>query len=291
MLGILLVDKPSGMTSHDVVDAVRDALGVRKVGHAGALDPLATGLVIVAVGPATRFLQFLQIEPKVYECAAAFGIVTDTQDAHGVVVAEAAPPSNLAQRIGEELPTLTGEVRQSPPAYSAVKVKGRPLYRYARAGIEMQAPPRIVHVHEFALTGAEGTTATFRIVCAGGTYVRALVHDLGQRVGCGAHVTALRRIAAGRFHVRDAVAPSAVRPESLIPLADALAPMPVVCLSHEEAARIRNGQRVATAAGVPLAERVAVADEFGRVFCIANGSDGTLQPICVLSGSDEDGAV
>jgi tRNA pseudouridine55 synthase len=291
MFGILLVDKLQGVTSHDVVDAVREVFGIRKVGHAGALDPLATGLVIVAVGPATRFLQFLQIEPKVYECSAVFGIETDTQDAQGVVIAQADPPNDLTDRIRRELPSFCGDVRQSPPAYSAVKVGGKPLHRYARAGIAVEAPPRVVHVVAFDLIGADEPTATFRIVCAGGTYVRTLIHDLGKRLGCGAHVTALRRIAAGRFDVRDAVATHAIRRESLIPLAEALEPMPIVSLSRDEAFRIRNGQRVATTTPVPAAARVAVADESGEVFCVADGRDGTLQPICVMPARDDDGAV
>lgn len=291
MLGILLVDKPQGVTSHDVVDSVRAALGIRKVGHAGALDPLATGLVIVAVGPATRFLQFLPIEPKVYECTAVFGVETDTQDAQGTIVAQTAPPPDLTDCILRELPASTGEVRQSPPAYSAVKVGGKPLHRYARAGIAVEAPQRVVRVEAFDLIDADGPTATFRIVCAGGTYVRTLIHDLGQRVGCGAHVTALRRTAAGRFDVRDAMATHAIRRESLIPLAEALVPMPIVILSRDESFRIRNGQRVATATPIPAVARVAIADESGQVFCVADGRDGTLQPICVMHLRDDDGEV
>jgi tRNA pseudouridine55 synthase len=186
---------------------------------------------------------------------------------------------------------LLGDVRQSPPAYSAVKVGGKPLHRYARAGIAVEAPPRVVRVEAFDLTAVDEPTATFRIVCAGGTYVRTLIHDLGQRVGCGAHVTALRRTAAGRFEVRDAVATHAIRRESLIPLAEALEPMPIVSLSHDEAFRIRNGQRVATSASVPQVARVAVADDSGQVFCVADGRDGTLQPICVMHARDGDGEI
>ena len=162
MLGILVIDKPPGMTSHDVVDRVRRRLGTRRVGHAGSLDPMATGVLVVAVGPATRFLQYLPLEPKEYEATIAFGTETDTQDAEGSVLATAPVPSDLDRRVEELLPEFLGPIEQLPPMFSAVKRAGKPLYAYARKGEEVDRTPRTVYVDVFEPLG----DGRYRIVCS-----------------------------------------------------------------------------------------------------------------------------
>src|SRR5476649_403009 len=180
MFGILLIDKPLGGTSHDVVNHIRRRFGTRRVGHAGTLDPLGTGLLVVAVGPATRFLQYLPLEPKVYIAEVAFGHSTPTYDAEGEL-SEARPvPENLAEAIDSKLPAFRGLIQQLPPMYSAIKVGGKPLYKFAREGKEQVRESRTVHIDTFEILSIEGDKATARISCSGGTYIRSLANDLGE---------------------------------------------------------------------------------------------------------------
>lgn len=275
MLGILVVDKPPGMTSHDVVDRVRRKLATRRVGHAGSLDPMATGVLVVAVGPATRFLQYLPLEPKEYEAEITFGVETDTQDAEGEVVGRSEPPPDLEQRIGEVLPQLLGPIEQLPPMYSAVKKAGKPLYAYARKGVEVERTPRTVYVDVFESIGEQ----RFRIVCSGGTYVRTLAHDLGQRLGCGAHLSALRRTRAGKFGLDRAIPLDDVEAARLLSLGEALEPMPIVRLDPAEVGAIREGRAIERAT---LADLVALAEPEGEVFSVARVQGNALHPQCVI---------
>ncbi len=187
--GLLLVDKPGGMTSHDVVDVVRRTLGTRKVGHAGTLDPMATGLLILGVGRATRLLRFLGGLPKTYEGSARLGVETTTLDADGEVTAER-PVTATEADIRDAMASLVGDSLQAPPAYSAVKVGGRKLYEAARKGEVLEAAPRPIRVDAFALTGYRAPDVDFLVTCSGGTYVRVLLADVGSMLGCGAHLTA-----------------------------------------------------------------------------------------------------
>jgi tRNA pseudouridine55 synthase len=290
MIGVLVIDKPVGITSHDVVNHVRRALKTRRVGHAGSLDPLGAGALVVAVGPATRFLQYLPLEPKTYVCEATFGVETATQDGEGEVVREAPVPLDLERRIAEALPAFLGEIEQLPPMYSAVKKAGRPLYDYARRGETVEREPRTVFVDAFDTLAVEPPKARFRIECSGGTYVRALVHDLGNAIGCGAYLSALSRTLVGKFDLRDAIQLDEVSPRRLIPLREALPPMRVVTLSGMLEAHVREGRSIPVPAGT--GDRlVALADAQGEVFAAARVTGQRLQPECVIPREALYGAV
>lgn len=237
--GLLLVDKPGGVTSHDAVDLVRRALGVRKVGHAGTLDPLATGLLVMGVGRATRLLRFLGDLDKEYEGTGRLGEETDTLDAEGQVV-RTHPVDVAESRLTEAMAGLTGEIVQRPPAYSAVKVGGRRLHRAARSGAPVEAAPRPVRVDAFELLGYDGRDFGFRVTCSGGTYVRSLVAEVGTRLGVGAHLIRLVRTRIGRFRVADAAPAEA--PGPLLPMERAVGHLPRMELSEEEAAAARHGR-------------------------------------------------
>ena len=251
--GILLVDKPPGVTSHDAVDEVRRALGVRKVGHAGTLDPMATGLLVVGVGRATRLLRFLSGLPKEYEGTGELGTETDTMDATGATVRTgpsrpAGSPSSPAPSSAEvpdgslleAMRGLVGEVWQRPPAYSAVKVGGQRLHRLAREGRPMEGSPRRVVVERFELLARRGPSFDFRVVCSAGTYVRALVAEVGRRVGAGAHLSRLVRTRIGAFGVAEARPPH--DPGTPLPLEQAVAHLPRLELSDDEATAARHGR-------------------------------------------------
>jgi len=243
MLGILLIDKPLEWTSHDVVNRVRRLLSTKRVGHAGTLDPLASGALVVAVGPATRFLQYLPLEPKVYEFDVRFGIETSTQDLEGEVVAEKPLPADLMGEVEGALPSFKGKIEQLPPMFSAVKLSGKPLYEMARKGLDVEREMRRVFIESYEVLGHEGDTVSFRVVCSGGTYVRTLGHDLGQMIGCGSHVTRLRRTAVGRFHVDDAISLDEVDPRHLMSLREALPPLELITLDQKRVDDIWHGQR------------------------------------------------
>lgn len=237
--GILLIDKPSGITSHDAVDEVRRALEVRKVGHAGTLDPLATGLLVMGVGRATRLLRFLGGLDKEYLGTGRLGARTDTLDAEGTIVGTAevtASPDDLRGAMT----AMVGEIVQRPPSYSAVKVGGRRLYEAARAGRTVEAPPRRVRVDAFDLVSFDGGDFEFRVVCSGGTYVRSLVADVGDRVSSGAHLVALRRTRIGGFRVEEARPPS--EPGRPLPMDEALSHLPSFEVDDMEAEAARHGR-------------------------------------------------
>lgn len=236
--GLLLIDKPKAMTSHDVVDAVRRTLGTRKVGHAGTLDPMATGLLLVGAGRATRLLRFFGDLPKVYEGTARLGIETDTLDADGTIVRSSAVDVSRAE-VEAAVAGLVGESMQRPPAYSAVKVGGRKLYESARAGETVEAAPRRIRVDAFAVRSFDGRDMEFGVTCSGGTYVRVLAADVGAALGCGAHLTRLRRTAIGPYRVEDAEEPDAVTQPR--PVEAAVAHLPRVDVSAEEANAASNG--------------------------------------------------
>ena len=230
--GLLLIDKPRGITSHDAVDRIRRVFGTRKVGHSGTLDPMATGLLLVGLGRATRLLRFLGDLPKTYDGTGLLGVETSTLDADGEVVRESAVDVTEAA-LREVMATLVGEIEQTPPAYSAVKVGGEKLYRAARRGQRLEAPPRRVRVDAFDLLRFEPPAFDFRVECSAGTYVRTLVADVGTAVGSGAHLTALRRIAIGPFMASAARPPD--DPGAPLPVDAAVAHLPSVTLHEEEA--------------------------------------------------------
>ncbi|WP_397547689.1 tRNA pseudouridine(55) synthase TruB [Rhodothermus marinus] len=201
---VLLIDKPKGITSFDVIRRLRKLLRVRKIGHAGTLDPMATGLLICLVGRATRWMTHFMAQEKEYEGVMRLGEITPSYDAETEVV-ERRPWEHLTDEDLERVRRqFTGEIVQQVPAYSAVKVKGKRLYEQARAGKEVERPSRRVQIYAFELLGRDGPDVAFRVRCSKGTYIRSLVHDFGQALGCGAHLVELRRTRSGPYRVEQA---------------------------------------------------------------------------------------
>lgn len=275
--GLLLLDKPTGMTSHDVVDAVRRTLGTRKVGHAGTLDPMATGLLLVGAGRATRLLRFFGDLPKVYEGTARLGVETDTLDADGTVLRSSAVDVSR-EEVEAAVAALVGESMQRPPAYSAAKVGGRKLYESARAGETVEAPLRRIRVDAFEVTSFDGCDLEFGVSCSGGTYVRVLAADVGAALGCGAHLTRLRRIAIGPYRVEDAQElGDATSPR---PVEAAVAHLPRVDISGDEASAASNGSILGPAG---LSGPYAVFGPGDRLIGIYRDDGAKARPEVVLA--------
>lgn len=203
--GALLIDKPVGPTSHDIVAMVRRTFQLDKVGHAGTLDPNATGLLILLLGKGTKLSEKLMGSDKVYEGTAKFGETTDSYDSDGEITASLPVPPLTLEELNAYADHFIGDQLQTPPMVSAVKKDGVPLYKLARKGVEVERKPKLIHVYKFRFNTYEEPEAQFRVACTKGTYIRSLVHDLGQKVGCGAHLSQLRRISSGQFDVKDAL--------------------------------------------------------------------------------------
>ena len=277
--GLLLVDKPAGMTSHDVVAIARRALGERRIGHAGTLDPFATGLLVLLVGRTTRLLPYLDGEPKVYEARVQFGAETDTDDATGRTVREASVP--IRADVDRAIAALTGAIDQEPPAYSAKQVGGRRAYDAARRGTPVRLPPSRVTVHSWEIKRRANDALETVITCSGGTYVRALARDLGRRAGSAAHLAALRRTRSGPFHVSDACGLDALRDGRCTPLPPlrALTALAVEQLDTAGAERVARGNLIdATVAG----DRAALVGPNGELVAVAIRSGDSWQPRTVL---------
>lgn len=242
--GVLLVDKPAGMSSHAVVDHARRAIGTRRIGHGGTLDPFATGLLVLLVNRATRLLPFLDGEPKVYRARIRFGASTTTDDCEGEVLEEKPLPSR--EKVTAAITALTGHLLQRPPAFSAKSVGGVRAYRAARRGKPVTLEPVGVRVYEWRELGWDGPELDVEIRCSGGTYVRALARDLGEAAGSVAHLSALRRVSSGRFSVSDAVAMDALDAKrfSLLPVGAAVHQLPRQALDDLDARRVTHGQSV-----------------------------------------------
>ena len=203
--GALLIDKPSGPTSHDVVDAIRRHFGIKKAGHCGTLDPNATGLLIIVLGRGTKLSERLMSDDKVYEGTIKFGEATDSFDADGELVSSLPVPPLTLEELGQAADEFVGDLMQTPPMVSAVKKGGVPLYKLARKGIEVQREPRLVHIYNFRFTSYQEPFGQFRLACTKGTYVRSIAHELGQKLVCGAHLAQLRRVVSGKFDVQQAM--------------------------------------------------------------------------------------
>ena len=208
--GAILIDKPAGPTSHDVVDAIRRRFQIKKVGHCGTLDPNATGLLIIVLGRGTKLSEKLMGDDKVYEGAIKFGETTDSYDCDGELTGSLPVPPMTLDQLNEEAAKFVGDLMQIPPMVSAIKIKGVPLYKMARKGIEIEREPRLVHIYNFRFTSYEPPLGRFKIACTKGTYVRSIAHDLGQKLGCGAHLATLRRSVSGKFDVAAATPQDAV---------------------------------------------------------------------------------
>ncbi|MEY4924650.1 MAG: tRNA pseudouridine synthase [Verrucomicrobiota bacterium] len=201
MEGVLLVDKPQGLTSHDVVYHLRRKLQIKKIGHAGTLDPMATGVLVMLIGKATRISQYLMSVDKVYEGEATLGVVTDSQDAEGEVMSTQPVPELTEARVREVMKGFLGDQYQIPPMHSAIKIGGVPLYKLARKGEEVEREPRFIRIAAFNLRSFATPKITFELHCTKGTYVRTVASDLGQKLDCGAHLSALRRTGSGKFTI------------------------------------------------------------------------------------------
>ena len=288
--GALLVDKPEGPTSHDVVKWARRAFGVRRIGHTGTLDPFASGLLILLVGPVTRLAEYLSALPKKYEARARLGIRTDTHDAEGRTVSVQDPGVVPTQeQIEAELATFEGRDQQVPPQFSAKKVGGERMYKRARRGDTVQLPPVDVEIFEIRLSDYIPPEIGFIMTCSSGTYVRAVVRDLGDRLGVGAHLTVLRRTAVGAFSVDHAV-PGDVLREGLCPdpthwvePAAAVGHLTTVRVEADDALRLRQGGAIpwSEEAEPGTGEPIVVMDEGGLVG-IAEIRNGRLAPKKIL---------
>jgi len=250
--GVLVVDKPIGMTSHDVVQIIRRGTGIRRAGHTGTLDPRASGVLVVLIGPAVRLSEYVSASDKRYQATIRLGSSTDTYDAEGVVTSSGSVEDITEEQFVDKLQNFVGEIEQVPPPYSAVKVQGRKAYEMAREGEEVELEPRKIQVYSLDLLEWDSPEAVVDVFCSSGTYVRSLANDLGTALGCGAHLVGLRRTKSGRFTLRDAV-PLRRLQESftagnwykyLIPAAEALGDWQSVELDADQVELIRHGHRV-----------------------------------------------
>ena len=282
--GLLLLDKPAGISSHDAVLSARRALGEKRIGHAGTLDPFATGLLVLLTGRATRLLPYIPGEPKTYDATIQFGQETDTEDLLGQVTRVAPPPDE--QSVRAALPRLTGHIEQVPPAYSAKRVDGQRAYEAARAGVALELKPVTITVHAWEFLAWHATSCDVRITCGGGTYIRSLARDLGRNVGSAAHVSALRRRSAGAFSVADAqgVADLTHVAPRLRPPLDALPQLPHVALSNDEVHRIRRGLDIAVTEepSAASAHVALIAAEHGGLIALGERLRDRWQPRVVM---------
>jgi tRNA pseudouridine55 synthase len=249
--GVLVVDKPIGLTSHDVVQIIRKGTNIRRAGHTGTLDPRASGVLVILVGPAVRLSEYVSASDKRYQAVVRLGQSTDTYDADGRVVSTS--PVNITEdEFANALKQFIGEIEQVPPPYSAVKVKGKKAYEMAREGEEVELLPRKIQVYNLDLLEWAPPDAVIDVYCSSGTYVRSLAHDLGEALGCGAHLVGLRRTKSGRFTLRDAVPLRKLREsfengtwyQHLIPAAEALSDWPSIELTHTQVDDVRHGHRI-----------------------------------------------
>jgi tRNA pseudouridine55 synthase len=250
--GVLVVDKPVGMTSHDVVQVIRNGTGLRRAGHTGTLDPRASGVLVILVGPAVRLSEYVSASDKRYQAIIHLGSTTDTFDAEGKFTRSNQPVNVTEAQFEEVLQSFVGEIEQTPPPYSAVKVQGRKAYEMARQGEEVDLAPRKIQVHHLEVLEWAPPEVVVDVHCSSGTYVRSLANDLGEKLGCGAYLVGLRRTKSGRFSLRDATPLRKLQEaftagnwyQYLIPSAEALGDWPAVELSPDEVEAVRHGHRV-----------------------------------------------
>jgi len=292
MNGVLLVDKPQGLTSHDVVDRIRRVVGIRRVGHTGTLDPSATGLLILCLGNATRLSEFLTSLDKVYEGNMRFGITTTSYDMEGEVVAVRPVPELHLAQIQHLFNKFTGNIQQMPPMVSAVKVKGQRLYKLARKGETVERQPRAITVHEFLVRDYQPPDVEFVLRCSSGTYARALCHEVGEMAGCGAALVSLRRTWVGKHGVHEAApldeltSADAVR-ERLLPMEKALDLPEVVVCAKAAVSTLAGGviERSHLKFECPVVEGwVQIKNERGELIALGEVQPGRrIQPRRVLA--------
>jgi tRNA pseudouridine55 synthase len=302
MHGVLVVDKPAGVTSHDVVAAVRRLVGSKpgrkrrgpKVGHAGTLDPDATGVLVVCIGQATRLVPWLQASRKTYDARMRLGATTSTLDAAGEVLSTTDASVVDEPTLCEALKSFVGDIEQVPPMVSAVKIGGERLYAKARRGEVVDRPPRPVTIHDIVLEDFHAgpkAEAAFLVTCSAGTYIRTLAADVGARLGVGAHLVSLRRLGSGRFSLEDAVTPEQLEelagagrlPDALITMADAVSDYPAVKVDGADADAISHG-RPLPATGLP--GPVAVLDGEGRLLAMVEDAGDAARPLGVFTAAE-----
>jgi tRNA pseudouridine55 synthase len=283
--GLLIVDKPGGMTSHDVVNRVRRITGERSVGHLGTLDPMATGVLPLMLGKYTRLAQFFSTADKTYTGHIRFGFATDTYDAEGAPIEPILQASLTIDQIRAAAAPFHGEINQMPPAFSAKKINGQPAYKLAREGKPVELKPKIIHIHAFTIDSSAEDTAAFTIQVSAGGYVRSVAHELGAALGCGAHLSSLRRTKAGVFtldqaHTLEALA--ANLDEALLHPRTLLPEMPSVTADTSALGKLRNGAQT-NLADFSDAELVKVFAGQTELVAVAKRIAGTLfQPMIVL---------
>ena len=290
--GVLVIDKPAGWTSHDVVAKARGLTGIRQIGHSGTLDPMATGVLVLCLGKATRLLEYLTGLPKTYQAGVTLGAATDTYDATGTIIYQYPLPELTAEALEQTMDGFRGEIMQTPPAYSAIKRNGEAQYKRARRGEAVELDPRPVTVYELNLTEFDDGAIQLRITCSAGTYVRSIAHDLGVVLGCGAHLSSLRRLAVGPFGIDQAVTLQQLADEDwqrwLLPPSAAVAHLARVELAEGEASRLIHGLSIA--ARQPIAQGLACAfDPAGRLVAVVRPDlqRQAWQPVKVLATPDE----
>ncbi len=278
--GLLILDKPTGPTSHDAVQRLRRLSGQRRIGHAGTLDPLAEGVLLVCLGRATRFVEYLVGLDKTYETTVRLGQTTTTYDAEGTVTLER-PVEVTPGQIEAALAAWRGPIQQCVPLFSAVKRDGQPLYKSARRGEAVEPPVREVTIRALDVLAFTPPLLTLRVVCSSGTYIRSLAHDLGAALGCGGHVAALRRTAVGHFTVAQAVSLDALTPDNLaeylLPPEAAVAHLPRLDVDEASAARLAMGQRLAAPGDAPVGD-VAAWGPGGRFLGVVAVDGEVLRP-------------
>lgn len=285
--GILAVDKPQGWTSHDVVGRVRRVAGQRQVGHAGTLDPLATGLLLVVLGRATRVSSYLMESEKVYCAEVVLGVSTSTDDAEGNILGQATVPNLSRADLESCLAQFVGEIDQIPPTYAAVRQGGERLYKLARKGVNVSPAPRRVVIHEILLQDFSSPRMRLRVRCGPGTYIRSLARDVGEAVGAFGYLHVLRRVASGTFVVEDAVALDGLTRDDVIgaaqPIDRAVAGWPAIVLNVADAVRVRRGLEVTL--GVPVAGNVRLYCSSGTLVALGNARGGAVKPFRVFAGA------
>ena len=290
--GIVLVDKPSGPTSHDVVAKMRKLFNTRKVGHAGTLDPMATGMLVIGVGRATRLLGFFTAHEKEYLGTVCLGVTTTTDDAQGEVLTTTSTVQITQSMILEAVREFRGPIMQQPSAVSAIKIDGKRAYARVRAGEEVDIPPRSVIIHDLEILNitrneaADTFEVELRVVCSAGTYIRALARDIGSKLGVGGHLTALRRTRSGVFETMTPMEKLQESPQYL-DLSDAVrTAFPVLTLSLEDSSKARNGVRLPTPIDVESGN-VGVFDSQGFAIGIFDNSDSELKPLVVFASNEK----
>jgi tRNA pseudouridine55 synthase len=291
--GLLLVDKPRGVTSHDVVARVRTLLSEQRVGHAGTLDPMATGLLVLAVGPSTRLLRFAQGETKRYCGVVTFGVATDSLDADGAVLERRDVPAMLSEEVNRVARNMLGVQEQTPPMVSAIKIDGRRLHALAREGVVVERAPREITVEAFSLDPlASANDWAFEVTCSVGTYVRVLLFDLAARLGTIGHLSDLRRLASGTHHVDDALTLEELERQTQIGGDVLRAPrefvtqlVPVV-VNADEATHLRQGQRI----NLDLTQEgeIAALSESGALVAVLRRRGESWQPVVVMPAEESD---